>query len=135
MATRDYAYVNWNALRLIGLLPLALGAFLDLWCVKDFIELGKGTPAPFDPPKNLVIKGCYRYVRNPMYTGLFLVLVGESALYASVFVFLYSLLVIAVAHIFVIFYEEPKLKKKFEGDYEQYLRIVPRWIPRIPEKK
>ncbi|MBW2641992.1 MAG: isoprenylcysteine carboxylmethyltransferase family protein, partial [Deltaproteobacteria bacterium] len=111
-----------------------LGACVSLWCVKDFVVRGRGTPAPFDPPTRLVLLGPYRYVRNPMYVGLFLVLIGETMLYASLFVLLYSLFLVAAAHIFVVFYEEPTLRRKFGESYEKYLRSVPRWLPRIPQR-
>ncbi|MGR3294458.1 MAG: methyltransferase family protein [Candidatus Scalindua sp.] len=130
MATRYWAVADMGALRYAGLIPFTLGACISFWCVKDFVVSGKGTPAPFDPPMRLVLQGPYRYARNPMYVGLFLVLIGEAMLYASLFILLYSLFLLAAAHIFVVFYEEPTLIRKFGESYEQYLRSVPRWMPR-----
>ena len=131
MATRDgWLVLDIGALRYAGLIPFILGALVSLCCVKDFVVRGKGTPAPFDPPSQLVVCGLYRYVRNPMYVGLFLVLIGEAALYFSVFVLFYSVLVISSAHAFVVFYEEPTLRRRFGDSYERYSRAVPRWLPR-----
>ncbi len=134
IATRHRILANMGAVRYAGLIPFTLGACLSLWCVKDFVVRGRGTPAPFDPPTRLVMQGPYRYVRNPMYVGLFLVLVGEAMLYASFFVLLYALFLVAAAHIFVVFYEEPTLRRRFGESYKQYLRSVPRWLPRMPQR-
>ena len=133
IATRHRILADMGAVRCAGLIPFTLGACVSLWCVKDFVVRGRGTPAPFDPPTRLVLQGPYRYVRNPMYVGLFLVLIGEAMLYSSFFVLLYSLFLVAAAHIFVVFYEEPTLRRKFGESYEQYLRSVPRWLPRMPQ--
>lgn len=134
MATRNWVVADMGTVRCAGLISLTLGACVSLWCVKDFVVHGKGTPAPFDPPTRLVLLGPYRYVRNPMYVGLFLVLIGEATFYASLFVLLYSLFLVVTAHIFVVFYEEPTLIRKFGESYEQYLRSVPRWLPRMPQR-
>jgi protein-S-isoprenylcysteine O-methyltransferase Ste14 len=130
-ATRHWILEDMGVVRFTGLISFILGACLSFLCVKDFIVRGKGTPAPFDPPTRLVLQGPYRHIRNPMYVGLFLVLVGEAILCSSFFVLLYSLLAVAAAHIFVVFYEEPRLKRQFGETYEQYLRSVPRWLPRV----
>lgn len=130
VATRYWAVADMGAFRYVGLIPFTLGACIFFWCVKDFVVSGKGTPAPFDPPMRLVLHGPYRYARNPMYVGLFLVLIGEAMFCASLFILLYSLFLLAAAHIFVVFYEEPTLIRKFGESYEQYLRSVPRWLPR-----
>ena len=133
-ATRHCVVADIGAVRYAGLIPVTLGACISLWCVKDFVVRGKGTPAPFDPPTRLVLQGPYRYARNPMYVGLFLVLIGEAMLYASLFILLYSLVLLSAAHMFVVFYEEPTLRREFGESYEQYLRSVPRWLPRAPQR-
>jgi protein-S-isoprenylcysteine O-methyltransferase Ste14 len=133
IATRHRVVADIGSVRYAGLIPLTLGACLVLWCLKEFVVHGRGTPAPFDPPTQLVIQGPYRYVRNPMYIGLFLVLIGEAMLYTSFFVLLYALVLIAAAHVFIVFYEEPTLRRKFGESYKQYLRSVPRWLPRMPQ--
>jgi protein-S-isoprenylcysteine O-methyltransferase Ste14 len=119
-------------LELLGLPPLALGVFVYLWCAWDFASAGRGTPAPIDPPKMLVVRGLYRVVRNPMYIGVLLILIGESMVFSSLAIFQYTLVVWLMFHVFVIFYEEPALRKKFGAAYEEYRRTVSRWIPHRP---
>ena len=116
--------------RLLGSAPAALGAFVYLWCAKDFAFAGLGTPAPIDPPKRLVSNGLYRWVRNPMYVGILLVVLGEAILFASPLILRYALLLWVLFHLFIIYYEEPTLRKKFGTAYAEYCRNVPRWIPR-----
>lgn len=118
-----------DAFRFLGLLPLALGAAALLWCMWDFATFGKGTPAPIDAPKFLVRRGLYRFVRNPMYVAIALILGGEAALFQSWSLFLYAFSVWFIQNLFVLLYEEPALKKKFGAEYEEYLNTVPRWIP------
>jgi len=112
-----------------GFLPMALGAAIYFWCAWDFAIVGKGTPAPVDPPKVLVVRGLYRFVRNPMYVGVLLLLAGESIVFRSARIFRYALLAWLFSHLFVMFYEEPALKRKFGASYEEYLKKVNRWIP------
>jgi len=114
----------------IGFLPMALGAAIYFWCAWDFATAGRGMPAPIDPPKHLVLRGLYRFVRNPMYAGVLLLLAGESLAFQSLRILAYAAIVFVVVNVFVIFYEEPALKRKFGAEYEEYLRRVPRWIPR-----
>jgi protein-S-isoprenylcysteine O-methyltransferase Ste14 len=114
---------------LIGVLPIALGAACYLWCAWDFASAGRGTPAPIDPPKVLVARGLYLVVRNPMYAGVLLILLGESVLFASTILLGYALLAWLVSHLFVVFYEEPTLRRKFGKSYENYCTRVARWIP------
>ena len=114
----------------IGFLPMALGAAIYLWCVWDFATAGQGTPAPIDAPKRLVLRGLYRYVRNPMYVGVLLILTGESITFRSTRILTYALVVCIFFNMFVILYEESALKRKFGASYEEYLKTVPRWIPR-----
>lgn len=115
----------------IGFLPMALGAAVYFWCAWDFATAGQGTPAPIDPPKNLVARGLYRYVRNPMYLAVLIVILGESIAFRSVRIFNYALVVCVFFHSFVVLYEEPVLRNKFGASYEEYLRKVPRWVPRM----
>jgi protein-S-isoprenylcysteine O-methyltransferase Ste14 len=118
-----------NAFRFMGLVPISIGAVIILWCFWDFIDSGKGTPAPLDPPKNLVVKGPYRLTRNPMYVGVIFVLSGEILIFESTVLIIYSLMVLLLFHLFVILYEEPTLKNKFGDSYERYIGSVPRWLP------
>ena len=117
---------------MLGLVPLAFGLSVLLWCVLDFATAGQGTPAPIDPPKRLVTRGLYRYVRNPMYCGAALILVGEAILFASWALLIYAGVFCSCAHLFILVYEEPTLRKKFGASYEEFLSTVPRWIPRRP---
>ena len=117
---------------LIGLLPLLLGIGLYFWCAGEFTFIGKGTPAPIDAPKFLVREGPYRWVRNPMYLAVFSVVIGEAILFHSLLLVGYVLLAGVVVHLFVVFYEEPRLARQFGESYEAYLRTVPRWLPRYP---
>lgn len=115
---------------LIGLLPFFVGVILYFWCAGAFTFIGRGTPAPIDAPVFLVRSGPYRWVRNPMYIGVFSVLIGEAILFHSLSLFEYVLLAGIVVHLFVVFYEEPQLARRFGESYETYLRTVPRWLPR-----
>jgi protein-S-isoprenylcysteine O-methyltransferase Ste14 len=115
--------------RVIGLIPLIAGVLVYLWCVWDFIG-ARGTPAPIDPPKELVVKGLYRYVRNPMYVGILLIIIGEAILFEAGLLALYALVVFLVTHTFVILYEEPTLQRLFGERYKRYRREVGRWLPR-----
>jgi protein-S-isoprenylcysteine O-methyltransferase Ste14 len=119
-----------GGVRYLGLLPMLVGFGIYLWCAWDFAVAGRGTPLPLDPPKELVVRGLYRYVRNPMYLGVFSVLLGEALFFASG-----ALVWLAVAggvcvNLFVLCYEEPTLRHKFGAAYERYCARVPRWLPR-----
>ena len=117
----------------IQFFPLAVilaGAAILIRCIAEFARLGRGTLAPVDPPKDLVIQGLYRYVRNPMYVGVLLVLLGESALFWSRAMLTYSAVWFLIVNLFVILYEEPALQRRFGDSYDQYRRAVGRWIPR-----
>ncbi len=94
---------------------MALGAAIYFWCAWDFATAGQGTPAPIDPPKHLVVRGLYRFVRNPMYAGVLLLLAGESLAFQSLRILAYAAIVFAVVNLFVIFYEEPALKRIRRG--------------------
>jgi protein-S-isoprenylcysteine O-methyltransferase Ste14 len=120
--------------RFIGWIPVILGAFVILWCYWLFIFIGKGTPWPFDPPKELLVTGPYRYVRNPMESGYMLVLFGEVLVFESsalVFYLISSFLFLAIRQVLV---EEPDLRRRFGQAYEQYEKTVPRWIPHLNTK-
>ena len=114
----------------VGLWLILDGLGLAGWCIQLFNVKGRGTPLPLDPPKQFVTAGPYRFVRNPMMLGFFLLLAGEAALLGSGVVALYLFLVIGLAHLFIVFVEEPGLKKRFRPSYTVYTQHVPRWIPR-----
>jgi protein-S-isoprenylcysteine O-methyltransferase Ste14 len=113
-----------------GMVAAAVGAVLALWCVTSFVRVGHGTPAPFDPPRRLVVAGPYRIVRNPMYIGAGLTLAGAALFYASFEILAYLCLLFLASHLFVVFHEEPTLKRRFGGEYSAYCRAVGRWVPR-----
>ena len=117
---------------LIGLLPFCAGVILYFWCAGAFTFIGRGTPAPIDAPVFLVRSGPYRWVRNPMYIGVLSVLLGEAILFHSLSLVWCVLLAGTAVHLFVVFYEEPSLRRRFGESYETYLRTVPRWLPRYP---
>ena len=111
-----------------GLL-LAIGAAIYLWCLWDFASAGRGTPAPIDPPKNLVVRGLYRYTRNPMYVGVVTAILGWALLFGSLPIAIYGLSAAAFFHLFVVLHEEPHLRRVFGASYEEYCLQVSRWLP------
>lgn len=126
---RSFEIGNWY---LLGTPLIVTGAVALLWCFWDFATIGKGTPAPIDPPKVFVSRGLYRWTRNPMYVALGLILIGQSIFFESWTLLIFAACVWAIQHLFVILYEEPALKQKFGAEYESYLKSVPRWIPKRP---
>lgn len=106
------------------------GSALYAWCAGRFVFEGKGTPAPFDPPKQLVVGGPYRMVRNPMYLGGALVLLGEALCFRSFWHLAYAGLFVLLSHIRVVLWEEPALRRAFGAAYDDYCHQVPRWLPR-----
>ncbi len=112
----------------VGLGSISFGTGLYLWCATNFVRRGRGTPAPIDPPKNLVATGPYRFTRNPMYVAVVSVVVGESLLFQSWHLGLLAAGLLTVFHTFVVTYEEPTLKRLFGDEYVTYCRRVPRWL-------
>jgi protein-S-isoprenylcysteine O-methyltransferase Ste14 len=115
--------------QVFGMIAAGVGAGIALWCILTFAFLGKGTPAPFDPPRRLVVRGHYRIVRNPMYLGAGLALAGAALFYKSVALLGYTALFGLITHLFVVFYEEPTLQRTFGDDYQVYCGHVGRWWP------
>lgn len=112
--------------------PLWLIGFAMLvWCFWDFVQKGKGTPAPIEPPKKLVVSGLYNHVRNPMYVGIASILIGHFLWFGFWSLLMYTAIVVTAFHLFVTLYEEPNLRGRFGAAYEAYCQRVPRWIPRI----
>src|SRR6266581_3795950 len=112
-----------------GMIMVAIGTAIALWCVFTFVFIGKGTPAPFDPPRKLVIRGPYRFVRNPMYIGAGMTLAGAALYYESLSISIYTGLFFLITHLFVVLYEEPTLRRTFGDEYEAYFGRVSRWLP------
>ncbi len=123
--------VSIGVQQVTGMVIGTIGAVVALWCVFSFATIGRGTPAPFDPPRRLVIRGPYRFVRNPMYIGAGLALAGAALFYASLPILGYTVLFFLVAHLFVVWYEEPTLRRTFGGGYEAYCDGVRRWWPSL----
>lgn len=119
--------LEWTsiALVLLGLVPMA-------WSFLSFVFRGRGTPAPFDPPRKLVVDGPYRFLRNPMYLGAILSLTGAAVYYRSLGLATYLVAFTLWAHLFVVFFEEPRLRKAFGDEYAAYCGRVRRWLPRRP---
>src|SRR5882757_2572437 len=118
--------------RYSGLVPLLAGLVVIARCFADFVRRGRGTPAIYDPPRELVVAGLYRYVRNPQYVGVVLIVVGEALLSGMVVLFGYAALMAIGYHLFVRYYEEPTLGRLFGESYARYRESVPRWLPRRP---
>ncbi len=125
------ASVTWrNPLDLLGILLIAAGVALLGACIFEFARSGRGTLAPVDPPRQLVVQGLYRYVRNPMYLSVTAILLGELLVTRSPALLAYWALWFAAVNLFVIGYEEPALRRQFGASYAQYADAVGRWIPR-----
>ena len=118
--------------QLIGSMVLAAGLTLMLAPIVYFGVVGRGTPAPFDPPQRLVIRGPHRYVRNPMYLGSVIASLGWSLWFESVPVAIYAGVCWLLYHLFVLLYEEPTLHRLFGADYDAYRNRVRRWLPKVP---
>ena len=115
---------------LIGLFFASIGMGLIYQTIMLFDKYGRGTLAPWNPPKKLVISGLYQYVRNPMISGAFCILIAEALIYGSWILFIWTALFILVNVIYIPFFEEPALRKRFGKSYTEYAYHVPRWIPR-----
>ena len=121
------AGTSW--VQILGAVICTLGACIALACVFAFAFIGKGTPAPFDPPRRLVIRGPYRFVRNPMYIGAALALAGAALYFQSVALFAFVAGFLLVTHLFVVIYEEPTLRRTFGQEYDAYCHRIHRWLP------
>lgn len=122
---------NHATLRVAGVLLILVGVPVLLDSFARFALQGLGTPAPVFPTRHLVVQGLYRYVRNPMYVALLLVVTGQALLFGSLHLLEYAAFIWLCTHLFVIGYEEPKLRATFGDEYRTFLANVPRWIPRL----
>ncbi len=134
-------YVPWIIVRMSGgevrfqltpvnivLILIAISSLSVLvWCVIDFAQTGRGTPAPIDPPRRLVIRGPYRYTRNPMYHCVLTILLCEAIAFRSTSLGAYLIFLALGFHLFIIVVEEPGLRRRFGDEYRQYCQSVPRW--------
>ena len=121
---------DWN---IVSIVLMTIGGAIMIKCVFDFSWRGLGTPFPLDPPRRLVVSGLYRWVRNPMYVGMGILLTGEALLLPAIMrqMFMLTAILWAAVTIFIVVFEEPALRQKFGGEYEGYCRQVRRWIPRL----
>jgi protein-S-isoprenylcysteine O-methyltransferase Ste14 len=124
------ALPNW--LRPVGFGLASLGALLAGACIATFVTKGRGTPAPFDPPREFVASGPYRYVRNPMYVGAAMVIFGAGLVLSSPSVVVLGIAFVLIMHLFVVLYEEPVLASRFGAAYQSYRCLVHRWLIRKP---
>lgn len=120
-----------NPRHLLGLAAIGVGAALLFICIWEFARSGRGTLSPVDPPRELVVRGLYRYVRNPMYLSVTTIVLGEVLLTGSRALLIYWAIWFAAVNLFVIGYEEPALRRQFGEAYERYTREVRRWLPRF----
>lgn len=123
---------SWGVAQLAAVAVALLGLAVYLACIWQFAHRGRATPAPIDAPKVLVARGPYRYVRNPMYLGVLLWILAEALFFEAGVLVLYAGVFLLVVHLFIVFYEEPTLRRKFGSSYDAYREAVPRWVPRKP---
>jgi protein-S-isoprenylcysteine O-methyltransferase Ste14 len=103
------------------------GLAVLLHCIRGFAIHGRGTLAPIDPPKILIVRGLYRYTRNPMYLAVIVVLLSEALFFSSTALLAYAAAVLTGFHLFVVLYEEPHLRSQFGRSFDEYRKAVPRW--------
>ena len=120
---------SWSIRHVAAAVPLMLGLAIYVRCLWEFAARGRGIPAPVDHPKQLVVTGLYQYVRNPMYVGVLLFLLGEALFFGSWPFLFYTIGWLLFVHCNVLWYEEPNLRRKFGRSYEHYTAAVNRWIP------
>ena len=116
---------------ILGAALVALGVVVVVWTIRLFATVGHGTLAPWDPTSALVVRGPYRYVRNPMITGVGTVLAGEALFFRSWGIAIELAVFVAVNALYFPLVEEPGLRRRFGRDYEEYCASVPRWLPRV----
>ncbi|HCT30950.1 MAG TPA: isoprenylcysteine carboxylmethyltransferase family protein [Bacteroidales bacterium] len=116
---------------IIGFSIILIGLYAMIVTISTFIRIGKGTLAPWNPTRKLIISGMHGYVRNPMIMGVMTVLIGESIVILSIKILVWAAVFFLINNIYFVIYEEPNLEKKFGDEYREYKKNVPRWIPRL----
>jgi protein-S-isoprenylcysteine O-methyltransferase Ste14 len=114
-----------------GWVIVAVGVAIYLWCAWNFIASGRGTPNPLDAPQQLVVRGLYQFMRNPMYVGVGSIVAGEGVLFQSATLLMYAAVLMVLFHLRVISYEERTLRRQFGAAFDAYCRHVPRWLPKL----
>ncbi len=132
IAARPIPAPTWEVWSIVGLVLLAAGAGGYFWCLWEFALTGRGTPAPIDPPRHLVVRGANRFVRNPFYVSVLTVVLGWTVYLHSVQVFLYVIVLAGIFHLYVVVVEEPTLQQRFGDSYAHYRHTVRRWLPGRP---
>lgn len=117
--------------RVVGVAAVVVGLACLLDCFTRFALEGRGTPAPVEQTEVLVASGLYRFVRNPMYVCVLTIVAGQALLFGQALLLAYAGMLLLAFHLFVQFYEEPQLRRRFEGSYEAYCLHVHRWRPRL----
>ncbi len=134
-----FSSINKSARVATGVLVLGAGLVLFVSSVVLFVRIGKGTLAPWNPTRKLVVKSLYRHMRNPMILGVLCILLGESLLLPSFAILVWAIFFFVANHCYFVWKEEPGLTKRFGEEYKIYKKNVPRWLPRIkgwfPEKE
>ncbi|MFZ0743419.1 MAG: isoprenylcysteine carboxylmethyltransferase family protein [Terracidiphilus sp.] len=125
------AFFGFTAIRAIGVLFMIAGTVILLEAFLRFALVGVGTPAPIFPTRHLVVTGSYRFVRNPMYVAVVSLILGQGLFFGDIHVLVFGLCGWLVAHLFVLTYEEPTLRRSFPNEYAAFTANVPRWIPRL----
>ena len=125
----DAPALGW-ASRAAGVVVFGAGFALFAWCVMLFARVGRGTLAPWDPTRRLVAAGPYRHVRNPMISGVLLMLAGEALFWRSAALALWAGTFLVINHTYFLLSEEPGLERRFGDGYRVYRANVPRWLPR-----
>ena len=126
--SRTFFPEQWTVFHFAGFGLMIVGAAIVLQCILRFATEGKGTISPIDPTKKLIIKGLYKYSRNPMYVGMMILLAGEAIFWQSLTLAIYATVVFVGFNLFIILHEEPRLRRDFGDEYEEYLRNVRRWL-------
>ena len=124
----DFYKNRLSPFQYFAMLIFVSGLAILLYCISMFAIKGKGTLSPADPTKKLVVSGLYKYSRNPMYIGVMLILMGESAFFSSIALWIYTAMVFIAFNLFIVLHEEPRLENDFGTEYQQYLKTVRRWL-------
>lgn len=122
--------ININLCLFAGSILVLIGLMIMVVCISSFIRIGRGTLAPWSPTKKLVVRGLYRYVRNPMILGVLIVLLGEALGLKSQNILIWAASFFVINTIYFIVYEEPDLEDRFGDEYREYKKHVSRWLPR-----
>ena len=133
-SANKFQFTIFGFWQIAGTFFVLAGLVAVIWVCQAFVRHGKGTPAPFDPPHQFVSAGLYRWVRNPMYLGAaVLIPLGEALFFKTGWFILYIAILFLMIHLYVVYFEEPALIRRFGRPYKKYMRVVPRWIPHIPK--